>query len=262
MPGTDDTHALLPWHLNGTLDAEERALFAGHLAACPDCRREAEVLTEVRDAVRRRGGDLFEPHPPAEEIVEHAEGRLDGGRAAAVGRHLEVCSTCLVEDGIVRRGGLPALPAAPRAARRSPLWAAGAAAAALAVVAIALFVARPRDAAPPTGPVAAFYVPAPERDAAITEIPVPHGAVFFQVVLPIEAAGGGPPLSIRIEDATGRRVFAQDGVTDVYRDALLLVLCSRADFPDGDYLARVTPAPAAGAPAPAALEFRFRVRGR
>jgi anti-sigma factor RsiW len=254
-----DLHALLPWHLNGTLDDEESRAFRAHLATCPACAREAEVLGALRAAVRRHGEAFFEPHPAAADIVAHAEERLDEPAAGAIRRHLEFCATCSVEDRIVRRGGLPATGVPSRS--RRPAWrtaAAAALAASILTAAGVLMIARPERGAPATGPVAAFYVAPPERDGGATEVRVPRGAPAFQIVLPVEAAGGAP-LAVVIEDRTGRRVFAATDVTWVYRGTFLLVLCARADFPDGDYLARVTPGAGPGGPAPP-QEFLFRVR--
>jgi hypothetical protein len=257
-PG-EDLHALLPWHLNGTLDDEEGRAFRDHLGTCPDCARETEVLGALRDAVRRHGEAFFAPHPAAADLVAHAEDRLDEAAAGAVHRHLALCATCSVEDRIVRQGGLPA-PGAPARFRR-PAWRAAAAALAASILTAAgvLMVARPERGVPATGPVAAFYVAPPERDGGAAEIRVPRGAAAFQIVLPVETAGGAP-LAVVIEDRGGRRVFAATDVSWVYRDAFLLVLCSRADFPDGDYLARVTRPAVPGAPVPVPHEFFFRVR--
>jgi hypothetical protein len=43
----DETQLLLPWHLNGTLDADETALVQAHLGECADCRRDAEAEREL-----------------------------------------------------------------------------------------------------------------------------------------------------------------------------------------------------------------------
>lgn len=48
-PCLDD---VLKWdYLNGALRGEERALFEGHLAACPACRREIDELRKTAAAV-------------------------------------------------------------------------------------------------------------------------------------------------------------------------------------------------------------------
>jgi anti-sigma factor RsiW len=42
---------LLPWHVNGTLAADERAQLEAHLAQCLRCQRELEALRELREAI-------------------------------------------------------------------------------------------------------------------------------------------------------------------------------------------------------------------
>src|SRR5947199_119876 len=42
--------ALLPWFVNGTLDADERALVEQHITECARCRDEVEWLRELHAA--------------------------------------------------------------------------------------------------------------------------------------------------------------------------------------------------------------------
>ena len=59
----DAVQQLLPWHVNGTLSAEETARVEAHLAECEDCRHdlacERELAREVAllDAARAAIGD-------------------------------------------------------------------------------------------------------------------------------------------------------------------------------------------------------------
>lgn len=39
----EQTHALLPWYVNGTLDAAENAMVVAHLAECAECQAELEI---------------------------------------------------------------------------------------------------------------------------------------------------------------------------------------------------------------------------
>ena len=42
--GHDEALRLLPWLVNGSLEAEQRAWLDAHVAGCPDCRRERTLL--------------------------------------------------------------------------------------------------------------------------------------------------------------------------------------------------------------------------
>lgn len=45
-----EVERLLPWFVNGTLEADERALVAQHLEHCPQCKQELAELFELRAA--------------------------------------------------------------------------------------------------------------------------------------------------------------------------------------------------------------------
>ena len=47
----EQTQALLPWHVNGTLAPPEEALVSAHLAECAECRAELQAETALRDQV-------------------------------------------------------------------------------------------------------------------------------------------------------------------------------------------------------------------
>ncbi len=55
--------ALLPWHANGTLEAEERALVARHLTGCAECRAELALCRDGLDAVHLTDDAGWEPPP-------------------------------------------------------------------------------------------------------------------------------------------------------------------------------------------------------
>ncbi len=71
-----ETEALLPWYVNGTLDALERARVEQHLAQCLRCRREADWLRALQAAVARD-----EPAPAMDEALARAHARLDAREA-------------------------------------------------------------------------------------------------------------------------------------------------------------------------------------
>jgi hypothetical protein len=54
---------LLPWYVNGTLAATERAAVEDHLAACPLCRQEAESCRRIGAMVRAVEEVAPSPHP-------------------------------------------------------------------------------------------------------------------------------------------------------------------------------------------------------
>lgn len=87
---------LLPWVLNGTLDAEERRQVEDHLAACESCREE---LRQTRVA-----GAVYGAHPPPQALVDHAAGRPPAEiPAELLSRHLATCPTCIEEVALLRQ---------------------------------------------------------------------------------------------------------------------------------------------------------------
>src|SRR5579864_2810180 len=151
---------LLPWLVNGTLEAGERRELIAHLRGCGACRA---ALADTQVAF-----DLFDWHPPAAALVAYVaagEGLAPAGDAA-MAEHLASCPKCAAELELVRTSRLLADPAedgriailpAPReeVARRP-----GAAAPAAAAIAAAA-VARP--GAPATASAAATPAPAAIR---------------------------------------------------------------------------------------------------
>lgn len=86
---------ILPWYLNGTLEATEREEARRHLATCEACRR---ALAETRDAWR-----IFDRHLPSEALVALAWGETpEGIDPALAGRHLAGCPQCAAELELAR----------------------------------------------------------------------------------------------------------------------------------------------------------------
>ncbi len=61
----DDVQALLPWYLNGTLSAEDKALVERELQTSPDLRDELALLQRLQAAVVQ-DNEAIEPPPAAD----------------------------------------------------------------------------------------------------------------------------------------------------------------------------------------------------
>ncbi len=81
---------LLPWMVNGSLEADERQALEAHLASCGSCRGELEDTVEVWSLLTR--------HIPSLALAEYARGLesadLDRER---IERHLAQCPSCRQE---------------------------------------------------------------------------------------------------------------------------------------------------------------------
>jgi anti-sigma factor RsiW len=154
---------LLPWLLNGTLEAGERRELIEHLRGCDACRA---ALAETQLA-----WDIFDWHPSAAALIAHA-GAVEASPATsaapstagdagagAIEEHLAGCPKCAAELELVRTSRLLADPAedgriailpAPReeVGKRQGLPAAAAASAATATNAAAAAVSVAATPAP------------------------------------------------------------------------------------------------------------------
>ncbi len=92
---------LLPWLLNGSLEAGERRDLIEHLRGCAACRA---ALAETRAA-----WEIFDWHPPAAALV--AATTSAGAGAHDVAEHLAACPRCAAELELVRTSKLLADPA-------------------------------------------------------------------------------------------------------------------------------------------------------
>ena len=82
LPQTADHEGLvrlLPWYVNGTLDEAERSRVKQHIEECAECRSEAEMLTEVRRAVRNGSPAPLVPSPDKDRLLATLD---DTGRPA------------------------------------------------------------------------------------------------------------------------------------------------------------------------------------
>jgi anti-sigma factor RsiW len=107
---------ILPWYLNGTLEAKEQEEVRHHLATCEACRR---ALAETREAWR-----IFDQHLPSEALVALAWGQTPAEVDPALAeRHLATCPQCAAELELARTsrhleedGRIALFPAKPAAA--------------------------------------------------------------------------------------------------------------------------------------------------
>jgi len=127
---------LLPWLLNGTLDAQESAAVRGHLESCEACR---DALRDTRQA-----WTVFGEHLTAQALVDLAYGESPSGEESGLAeRHLASCPQCAAELELARMSrrleeddrivGFPA-PATKVRGRQDRTWRAAALAAGLAAV--------------------------------------------------------------------------------------------------------------------------------
>jgi putative zinc finger protein len=64
---------LIPWLINGRLDAEEAANVRAHLVACPSCRADFESEQRLYDAVRSDGLLVFSGEPSFQRLMARIE---------------------------------------------------------------------------------------------------------------------------------------------------------------------------------------------
>lgn len=91
----DQAIEILPWLLNGTLEAQEREEVRQHLRTCERCR---EALRGTQEAWR-----LFDEHIPTEALVALAWGQDPAGLDRTTAElHLASCPQCAAEMELVR----------------------------------------------------------------------------------------------------------------------------------------------------------------
>lgn len=91
----DQVAELLPWYLNGTLDAGVQDEVRVHLEGCTKCR---QALEDTRLAWR-----IYDQHIPSEALVALAWGETPEGLDPDIlERHLETCPECTAELEMVR----------------------------------------------------------------------------------------------------------------------------------------------------------------
>ena len=255
---SDRIHDLLPWYLNGTLEAAERDAFARHLQACGICRKEQAFLAKLQSEIERHGEDFLADHPSPETLLAVLAPSpelqaVSPERATETRRHLALCATCAEEARWLRGEAVARRGSSTSSMRR--WWAA--AAAVILVLAFTLPMLFRRPVPSPAGLIRPVLVePTLRAVEGRTEVRLPSGAesvyVYFPIDLPVEAL----PATLEILDSTRRTVYrdriAADDLTEgrfVFREL------DRGACPDGDYTAEVRGAGTDDPP----VEYPFRI---
>ena len=249
-------HELLPWYVNGTLEAPERAEFESHLNACAECRDEMSIIEKLHADLRESSTGAFTEHPSPPALMEAiqpgtGDEPLEPEAASDIRRHLALCLTCSEEARWLRGEAVARTRTAAAIedlSRQRPVsgwmgWAALAAAGIVLVVAIGIIVRSDRPALP-TGVLNIDLVPSAERfSTGRQEIEVTSDATVSYLLFEVDLAPEEYPASFRILDSGDSTVFDLPDLeaSDLYRSTGLLFACSREDCPDGDYTARLSP---------------------
>ncbi len=164
----NDIHDLLGAYCTDALDAEERAVFEGHLAACVECRDEAGDFREVLAAL----ADAHPVHPPRSLEDAVVAGVSTGGRrpSAAADPSDPMSATTSAAPGAPAATVAPRVPPLRRAA---PWMAAAAAGAVLFAGGVGLGRAQaPAESATPDDAVAAVVAVASAPDAHVLPVSI------------------------------------------------------------------------------------------
>jgi len=210
---------LLPWWVNGTLDAEEARRVEEHLEHCEPCRRQVVLLSELDEAVTD-GADQAVDLPAAASVTPaDAAWSPDASRSAP-----------------------------PRRAS----WAAWTGWAAAAVLTVALGLQGRLERAPGANPseapareqpastrsrslgvVSTYRLDAVRRSADAT-VTVP-ASPEFQLLLHVDLGPGALPLELDLRTVDGHRVLHRTGLRNLYEGRFLFLHCTAEDVPPGRY---------------------------
>ena len=260
-----ETHDLLPWYVNGTLDDGERRSFQEHLASCAKCTAELPVLEEIRKEMAQPDWGEHAEHPAAEALSLMV---VEGIEDPEMRRHLALCVSCSEEARWLRgeetAGVSDEAPIGRDTAirvpqRRPSKWTVplALAAAALVVLLAAGALLRSRPAGSLTGVGPPIFVPSVERDLGRRhEVIVPAGVGVLTLHFQADLRPEGFPAVFEVTDASGRTILKKADLRelDLLRGTFIFY-CGRSECRDGDYVARLTPA--GGNQPPIAYPFRL-----
>jgi hypothetical protein len=73
---------LIPWYVNGTLEASEAARLGAHLKGCAVCRREYEGQVRLFEAMQTDGNLVFAAEPSFQKLMTRIGTHEDAGELA------------------------------------------------------------------------------------------------------------------------------------------------------------------------------------
>lgn len=95
----------IPWLLNETLPAGERAEVVAHLKDCAGCRRELQETSSLMEEL--------EHHPDIERLVEYVfKDEMEAPERNSIDQHIAGCQRCRTELELVRKSHM-AMPTTP-----------------------------------------------------------------------------------------------------------------------------------------------------
>ena len=69
QPDHNELDLLLPWYVNGTLDTHESLLVEQHLAGCPECRSNVELLSQMNAVAETDAVSAIVPKPRIDKML-------------------------------------------------------------------------------------------------------------------------------------------------------------------------------------------------
>ncbi|MDX1405022.1 MAG: zf-HC2 domain-containing protein [Woeseiaceae bacterium] len=80
----EEIDLLLPWYVNGTLQADERERVAAHLESCRECRASVALLSDLQTAVATNKTTPMVPRPRIDDLLDLVKTRKQPSRIKAI----------------------------------------------------------------------------------------------------------------------------------------------------------------------------------